>query len=277
MRRRIAFTLIELLVVIGILSMLLTIMLPNLSMVREWARRTSCMANLAGIGKTILEYDAEHLAYPATANDEIMAKTGKWIAADGDNVASDEDQAAYALFNRTGGSKRQSPSASLFLLVRGGSLQPGNFVCPSDKDARKYTMPAGERRATMTDFGSMVNVSYSVSYLWNHPAANDDRGNVEWPKPMPSDFALMSDLSPVGITSNSADILTDEKEGNSWNHGQDGQSVLYADSHVKWWGNNRAGANGDNIFVPRSGTVPGRRSGAKPDGASDTVMCLYDR
>jgi len=235
------------------------------------------MANLAAIGGAILEYDAEHLAYPATANNEEKAATGDWIAPDGDNVASDEDQAAYALFNRTGGSKRQSPSASLFLLVRGGSLEPSAFVCPSDNEAREYRLPAGTRRVTMTDFGSMANVSYSVSYLWNDPTANDNRGNVEWPKPMPSNFALISDLSPVGITSNPADILTDEKEGNSWNHAQDGQSVLYADKHVKWWGNNRAGANGDNIFVPSSDTVPATRSGANPGGASDTVMCLYDR
>ena len=276
MRRHVAFTLVELLVVIGILSMLLTIMLPNLAMVREWARRTSCMASLGAIGSTILEYDAEHLAYPATANDEDKAKTGDWIGAGGDNVASDEEQAAYALFNRTGGSKRLSPSASLFLLVRGGSLEPSAFVCPSDKEAREYRLPAGTRRVTMTDFGSMANVSYSVSYLWNDPTANDDRGNVEWPKPIPSDFALMSDLSPVGISSG-ADILTDEKEGNSWNHRQDGQNVLYADKHVKWWGNNRAGAGGDNIFVPTSDAVPASRSGANPGGASDTVMCFYDR
>lgn len=277
MKRRVAFTLVELLVVIGILSMLLTIMLPNLGTVREWARRTSCMANLAAIGSTILEYDAEHLAYPATANDEEQAKDGDWVAPDGDNVASDEEQAAYALFNRTGGSKRQSPSASMFLLVRGGSLEPGAFTCPADRKGREYRLPTGTRRVTMTDFGTMVNVSYSVSYLWNDPAANDNKGNVEWPKPMPSDFALMSDLSPVGITSNPADILTGEKEGNSWNHRRDGQNVLYADKHIKWWGNNRAGAGGDNIFVPTSGTVPATRSGAKPGGPSDTVMCFYDR
>jgi len=272
MKRRVAFTLVELLVVIGILSMLLTIMLPNLSLIGEWARRTSCMANLAAIGSTILEYDSEHLAYPATANDEEGAVDGDWVAADGDNVAADEEQAAYALFNTTGGSKRLSPSASLFLLVRGGSLEPGAFTCPSDKKSREYRLPAGTRRVTMTDFGSMVNVSYSVSYLWSDPAL----GNVEWPKPMPSDFALMSDLSPVGV-SNGPDILTDEKEGNSWNHRQTGQNVLYADKHIKWWGNNRAGAGGDNIFVPSSDTVPTTRSGAKPGDPSDTVMCFYGR
>jgi type II secretory pathway pseudopilin PulG len=276
MKHRVAFTLVELLVVIGILSMLLTIMLPNLGSVREWARRTSCMANLAAIGGAILEYDAEHLAYPATANDTTRSNTGDWVAPDGDNVASDEEQAAYALFNTTGGSKRLSPSASMFLLVRGGSLEPGAFVCPSDKKGREYKLPAGTLRARMTDFGSIINVSYCVSYLWNYVDETTSTNSVEWPKPMPSDFALMSDLSPV-VVSSGPDILTDEKEGNSWNHRQDGQNVLYADKHIKWWGNNRAGAGGDNIFVPSSGTVPITRSGAKPDGASDTVMCFYDR
>ena len=48
-----SFTLIELLVVIGIIALLAALILPNLAMVQERARRVNCLANLNGIWKSI--------------------------------------------------------------------------------------------------------------------------------------------------------------------------------------------------------------------------------
>jgi prepilin-type N-terminal cleavage/methylation domain-containing protein/prepilin-type processing-associated H-X9-DG protein len=56
MRR--AFTLIELLVVVGIIALLLAIMVPTLSRSKEGTRRTTCAANLRGIGQAWTLYSA---------------------------------------------------------------------------------------------------------------------------------------------------------------------------------------------------------------------------
>ena len=51
-----AFTLIELLVVVGIISLLISIMVPSLAHARESAKRVHCAANLAGIAKAMHMY-----------------------------------------------------------------------------------------------------------------------------------------------------------------------------------------------------------------------------
>ncbi len=276
MKRHAGFTLIELLVVVGILSMLLTIMLPSFNAIRRFAQRVNCRGNLSAIGKSITSYATEHMAYPATAGDETRAGQGVWIGTASENIAANTDQAKYWLFNDAG-QYRLSPSASFFLLVRDGSLPPEAFVCVADREARKYKIRTGTSLDLITDFGAMNNISYSVSYLWNYFDDTNNTNNVDWPKASASGFPLMSDLSPVG---SEGDPTADDRRGNSWNHVQEGQNVLFADAHVDWTKTNRVGLNGDNIFTRRDpNSVPlsvlGGGSGANPVDTSDTVMCFY--
>ena len=55
-----AFTLVELLVVIGIIALLIAILFPVLSRMKERARRTQCAANLRQIGAGIFAYGADN-------------------------------------------------------------------------------------------------------------------------------------------------------------------------------------------------------------------------
>ena len=63
--RRVAFTLIELLTVIAIVALLMAILLPAISRMREGAARTACRNNLRQIGIAIHNFEQQHRAIPA--------------------------------------------------------------------------------------------------------------------------------------------------------------------------------------------------------------------
>lgn len=58
------FTLVELLVVIGVIGLLIALLLPAVQAAREASRCLACKNNLKQVGLALLNYDAQHLAFP---------------------------------------------------------------------------------------------------------------------------------------------------------------------------------------------------------------------
>ena len=57
---RTGFTLIELLVVIAIIALLISMLVPSLSIAKDLARRMSCASNMRNIGAAVLVFAADH-------------------------------------------------------------------------------------------------------------------------------------------------------------------------------------------------------------------------
>src|SRR3981081_4003057 len=62
-RRRGGFSLVELLVVIGVISLLISMLMPALAKSREQARRLQCLAALSSIAKAAQMHINEHKNY----------------------------------------------------------------------------------------------------------------------------------------------------------------------------------------------------------------------
>jgi len=83
MSNRRAFSLIELIVVIGIIAILIALLLPAITMVRDHAKQVKCAAQLRGLGQAFANYAVAFKgAYPAASG---------WVIYGGGSQGDNED------------------------------------------------------------------------------------------------------------------------------------------------------------------------------------------
>ena len=275
--KRKGFTLVELLVVIAIIALLMGILMPALSRVRQIAFRVVCGTNLSGIGKAMLvysnDYDGE-LPRSGGRNSPWAARIPNWQATN--------RYGAYGVSANSEGGVG-SISSCFYLLVKYAEVTPKSFLCKGDSGTSEFkpaNYGAGARDLMdLWDFGPEPREH--CSYAYHMPfglyalttsgepgmaVAADSNPFVQSPMAEPKDISLF-------IPEGGREAI---KFGNAITHQDDGQNVLFLDSHVSFEKTPACGINDDNIYTfwnggdIRIGGVPVLTS--EPQSRADSMV-----
>jgi prepilin-type N-terminal cleavage/methylation domain-containing protein len=278
-RRQRGFTLVELLVVIGIIALLISILLPALNHVREEAQKAKCSANLTQIFAAMTTYANNNGGnYPRTYFNKAVNSNTPSGNIDCTNIGGPTNGTAQSTptatspnsFAPTGSVNPNSVTGSMFLLLKTTQYPPDIMVCPSSNAQKGFN---ANKVLDWSNFEDSPQWGVTMSYSMNcmYPSANAVITNWQWnAQALSTGFPLAADLNP-GVTggfnpTNSVTNVThtsstrDMKQGNSNNHHNNGQQVLYGDKSVQWQPSpfcgpalvNAAGQTfNDNIYTSR--------------------------
>ncbi len=259
------FTLVELLVVIAIIALLMGILMPALARVRQLAFRMTCGSNLSGIGKAMLLYANDY-------DDELPRGAGRgasWGSL-GTNWQATTRNLAYGMGTSTDGTGGTcSISSCFYLLVKYAEVTPKSFLCKGDSGVSEFTL-TGEPSLTISeltqawDFG--VTPQSKCSYTYHAPW-----GSFALTTSSEPGFAVAADRNPY-LTSPSnqqtaaktsfqnpndntvnfngkLDDSADQLYGNAVVHQEDGQNVMFLDTHVSFEKRAYCSLEDDNIYT----------------------------
>jgi prepilin-type processing-associated H-X9-DG protein len=202
-----------------------------------------------------------------------------------------------------------SIGGSFFLILKTQDLTPDVFTCPSSNATRGFQTTSIQNSANFGGWGPTTGANatasetipdVSYSYCNPFPSSSALAAGFKFNNTLSSDFALAADVNPGSqlingqpgsvITVNPTDPpaaaaagSTGQAYGNSINHKNQGQNVLYGDGHVEfqttcWCGSYRTGGAStvrDNIYTAGTqqvagGTVPTLTAAGGKGGGGDS-------
>jgi prepilin-type N-terminal cleavage/methylation domain-containing protein len=280
------FTLVELLVVIAIIALLMGILMPALARVRQLAFRMTCGTNLSGIGKAMLIYanDYEDELPRAGGRESTWGPIAQWAAAN--------RFLAYGVTPTTGAGGHATINSCFYLLVKYAEVTPKSFICKGDAgtsefklaDVQAGTVPPNTELIDLWDFGpSLADSCKSCSYSYHAPFSLYALTTSSEPG-----FAVAADRNPwinspgataklfpgTGTDRFQPDIQgyggTNDlaRNGNAITHQNEGQNVLFLDSHVSFEKRPYCSIEDDNIYTVTDKAPSGSAMGTVPTMAS---------
>jgi prepilin-type N-terminal cleavage/methylation domain-containing protein len=254
------FTLVELLVVIAIIALLMGILMPALARVRAIAFRMVCGSNLSGIGKAMLiyanDYEDEFPKAGLKGNTlTLNTLISNWMGAD-----------RLTAFGGSATSNKVSMTSCLYLLIRFAEVTPKSFICKGDgatefKLSEETGVAAGFELIQAWDFGSAptTHCSYSYHQPLHLTSATYNYAVTTSSEPGLAVAADRNPWTPVAASFpkfNPSGDTDAQKEGNSNSHQDEGQNVLFLDSHVYFEKRSYCGIEDDNIYTYWGGSAP---------------------
>ena len=143
------------------------------------------------------------------------------------------------------GKENQSNTRHIWLLVRGGYVNPADFVCPGRREGRPIRLDALQVR-NYSDFPGRKYVTYSFRIM----CPGSEEGSSLGRKVLISDLNPLFERLPRDYSNSLKIKLTrDLLTLNSINHSRCGQNVLFGDGSVRFIKKRHTNLSDDDIFT----------------------------